>query len=213
MHCFLRSLIGSGDIIGGLGLGDLVLSATIISGLTAILKWIGPRLDKLLNIIPEMHAITEKNANSLEVMARGLDAQAQSWAILARVVASLNSAVSLQARKIVLLIEDSAIDTRRLAQTIAPVASRHRLTLISVSTLEEAWHYLPTSRLVVLDVQLPDCNPDKARSITSVTPCPVIISSHDQYSESDFPGCYAVVDKSCIDSSFSDLIEKAINSH
>lgn len=193
-------------------IGDAALSIAILAGVAAIFQWIVPRIDAIAKLLPDIHEIHKQGARHIASLTNSLSNQATSWAVLAKTVSSLHYTMLAGTKKNVLLIEDSIMDTKLITEILAPTISSHRMKLMNVATLEESWSYIPTARVVILDISLPDCNLEKAATMIQVCPCPVVVLSNTNYTPDDLPGCHAILSKNQPVEQIATCIEQVIKS-
>lgn len=193
-------------------IGDAALSIAILAGVAAIFQWIVPRIDAIAKLLPDIHEIHKQGAQHIASLASSLSNQATSWAVLAKTVSSLHYTMLAGNKKNVLLIEDSIMDTKLITEILTPTISAHRMKLMNVATLEESWSYIPTARVVILDISLPDCNLEKAATMIQVCPCPVVVLSNTEYKHDELPGCYAILQKNRPADHITSIIDEAIRS-
>lgn len=192
-----------GDYQGWVSIG------TIAAGVAAFWRWISPRLDKVFDTIPKLQQLCERNTESLEQLAAASGIQANNFGMLSRLV-SASQAAGMQCKKVVLLVEDSLLESRLVRGICADIIAKHKLTFIDVCTLEDALPHIPHARVVILDVTLPDSDLRAAQSLSQICPCPVIIHSANEYTPKDFPQAYAVLTKGTGAEQIRDALELAI---
>lgn len=183
--------------------------ATLVAGIAAFWKWIAPRLDRMFDVVPQLRDLCERNTTSLECLATATERQAQNFSMLTRLVSAAQAA-GLQCRHLVLLIEDSLMDSRLIRGLCADVIAKFKLTMIDVTSLEEALPHIPYARVVILDVSLPDADIAICQSLVTICPCPVIIHSATDYSMKDFPSAFAILNKHADSASIIEAIESAV---
>lgn len=166
-------------------LGLIVVS--VGGALAAIARWLHPRLDKVLNSIPEM---IENEAKNKEILA-GLTT---SFAILSRIMTTQHAEMNRERRQIV-IVEDNPVDCQYVTAICADVARKYKLAVKDVATLSEAYSLLATAVVIVLDAKLPDSSVSNLNAMIDVSPGPVIIYSSEEISKEMFPRAFRVIKK------------------
>lgn len=174
-------------------------------------------------LIAELHgdlADTRKHVDSLETkineILKDLHIEREKNLLNARVIneqkiyiQTLESKIS--AIRIVQIVEDDPTAAEYMMGILGGLATTYELTLVPVRSLKAASRRLEHTRFFILDVGLPDSNPEKCRSFIGYChPTPVIVISATKYTKADFPGCREVIQKGCPPSEIIALIEAVI---
>ena len=189
------------------GTSGWISAGVIVSACAALWKWLYPRLDKAFDCVPKLEELCARNTHSLDELAIATTSLASNFGMLSRLVSAQAAACMLQTKRVLLLVEDSVIDSRLLMGILGPVSVKYKLVVIPVMSMEEALPQIPQACLMILDVNLPDANLDTIRSLIEVCPCPVIVHSASTYTQKDFPGARGIVEKGGPSENITSLIE------
>ena len=190
---------------------NYVSLGAIATALVAFWKWIAPRLDKVIDVVPQLRDLCVQNTTTLNRMAEHSAEQSRSFRMLAKVVSTLHISMT-HSRKAILLVEDSTVDAMVIRNLIANFITEHRLyhlIQIEVMSLDEAFAHIPQACVVILDVHLPDSDLLTAQAFVQVCPCPVIIHSSNDYSK-ELAHAFAVLTKPAPAGKLVEKIEEAL---
>lgn len=157
-------------------------------------SWFAPRIQVVVESIPHMTA--------------AFDSLATAYGVLSRFVAA-TQAENVRNNKVVLLVEDSTVQARLIRAMCVDLVAEFHLSFRDVGSLNEAFTYIQSACVAILDVILPDNDDPAAINILiTLAGCPVIIHTGSEHSMSDFPGAFAVIHKT--DSNSFDLLKSAM---
>ena len=183
--------------------------ATLVAGVAAFWRWVAPRLDKVIDTVPAVKDLCERNTVSLEELSCATQAQAGNFEMLTRLM-SASQAAGAQCRRLVLLVEDDFIAARLVRGLCADLVAKFKLMMIDVGRLEDALQHIPYARVMILDVTLPDCDLATIQSLVRVCSCPVVIHTGGDYTKEHFPTAFSVLRKGADGKTISETIEAAI---
>lgn len=161
------------------------------------LWWIVPRLEKLLNA----HlAFLGECSKSQQSTSRSVNMLAESFSVMGSALRMMSQKLFRIRGSALLIIEDSPADAMIVRRALAEIKKKYLLNVIEVSTLGAAHEYVMESRLIILDVGLPDVVFTKTTIeafISLVDHCPVIVYTAEKGFSCE--GAFRVVIKSDID--------------
>lgn len=142
-------------------------------------SWFAPRIQAVVESIPHM--------------THAFDSLATAYGVLSRFVAATN-AEKARNNKLVLLVEDSTVQARAIRGLCADLVAEFHLSFRDVGSLDEAFAYIQTACVAIIDVTLPDNDgPEAINVLIDLAGCPVIIHTGTAYEKDDFPRAFAVI--------------------
>lgn len=205
LHLLLLVVIGAILYLSHVGKPEVIPSVIEVGaysvGVTVLGiagRWVGSRVDMVADSIPQM----TRNYNELTEHHRKIKSSVSDVADSIGVLASDIH----QNRSMVLLAEDNPIDARLVTSACVEVIQRYRVSLRVVSSMRDAIALVHRSCLSIIDVALDDsnCVARVNNLIAMASPWPVIVYTHGDYEDKDFPNAVAVVNKTA---TMRDMVE------
>ncbi len=172
------------DAVAGVTNTDRTVIGILIAGATSLATWLG---SKLVPICREI--LDNQRANTI-----AFQQFSNSQAVLTYLLQGYFDKYGGKKTKI-LIVEDSTIDAAIVGQVCLKLARKYALTLVDVPNLANSYEHIPDTKVVVLDVCLPDATEQMIKEYVRFCPCAVVIHSGHDYNKSDFPSAAAVVKK------------------
>jgi len=164
----------------------LVVLSGVGSAIVALAVWFRPKLDQMLSVNPTVEP-------RLQTLEKTIIQLTNSTTCLARIANAMHVA-TLTDRRLILVVEDSHIDCTLIDRCCSEIARKHHLRIQFCGSLQESMPHIPFSRVVVLDVILPDSSEEDIAAIVDAAPCPVIVHSGLD-SPGNYPRAFAVLKK------------------
>lgn len=188
LHVLMLAILGAVVWLAYSGKGEFISDvlkvgsvAVVITLIGVACSWFAPRIQTVVESIPQMTA--------------AYDSLATAFAVLSRFV-SATQAENVRNNKVVLLVEDSSVQARLIRALCADLVAEFHLSFRDVGSLSEAFTYLHSACVAVIDVCLPDNDDPKAINVLiDLAGCPVIVHSGTTYGADDFPRAFAVITK------------------
>ena len=181
-------------IIGTIG----TLAAGLGTAIKLTATWLAPRMDEVrIEHINLIKTINEKIREDQEVSKKNT----ASITILSQFFLAHQELLST-GRVLVLLIEDSLIHQRIMRQAVTDVSNEQsslkNLPVRIVENLSDAYRWVITARIIVLDVGLSDVTVEEVKAFVRLCKaCPIVIyTAMDDMTLEDFPGAMTLVNKS-----------------
>lgn len=195
LHVLLLSILG---LVGWLAYSDKpqfipdVLKVGCYSVVVTLIgvgaSWVAPRIQTVVDSIPAM-------TTAYSHLVTALESQALSYAVLSRFV-SATQIENVRNNKLVLLVEDSTVQAKLIRALCADIVAEFHLSFRDVGSLGEAFTYLQSACVAVIDVCLPDNQDPRAINVLiELAGCPVIVHSGTDFKKDDFPRAFAVLSK------------------
>ncbi len=182
---------------------DIILSA-IGTALVAIAGWLAPAIKRSIDSLPMMFE------SQADIAATQRDISA-SLAVFANVCSTLMSQTPHD-RSVLLLVEDNTMDARTFQAVCWDVIRESQSTLVVSPTLSGVYRYLPFTRVIVIDVGLPDANEATVRRFVAEMGglIPIIVWAANDYTKEQFVGCYDVKNKDANIDEVMAVVKKAL---
>lgn len=182
-----------GIILGGLG-----------SALVAIAGWMAPAIKRSIESLPAMFEAQREIATAQREMTASLS-------VLANVCAAMMSQTPHD-RSVLLLVEDSTMDARSFQAVAWDIIRESQSTFVLSPTLAGVYRHLPFTRVIVIDVGLPDANESTVKRFVAEMGglIPIIIWAANDYKKEDFVGCYDVKTKDTNIDEVMGVVRKAL---
>lgn len=135
-------------------------------------KWMAPRIDSLIS----RHCdLVDKLSKSVEQNTINNARLAEAQEVVVNFVRRVQYELSRQQTKL-LIIEDNPIDQAMIRSAVIDLAHAEGLSVVSVSTLQDAVDIVGDARIIILDVLLPDSEyTTTARLFCRLCRCPVVL--------------------------------------
>lgn len=175
---------------------DIILS-TIGSALVAIAGWLAPAVKRSIESLPTVFEAQREIAASLSVFSN---------------VCAAMMANTPHDRSVLLLVEDNTMDAKMFQAVCWDVVKETQSTLVISPTMAGVYRYLPYTRVIVIDVGLPDANEITVKRFVAEMGglIPIIVWAANDYKKEDFLGCYDVKNKTTNIDEVMAVVKKAL---
>lgn len=176
---------------------DIILG-TIGTVLTVLAGWLAPAIQRSISSLPSMFEAQKEIAIALTVLSK---------------VCQTMQLENQRYRSVVLLIEDSNFDAHQFQVACWDILHKHNATMVIAPTMESCYRHVPFSRVIVIDVNLPDATQAHVAQFVKEMSAstPVIIWAADEHKPADFPGAFAVLCKTEPIDKISALVNDALS--
>ncbi len=197
LHVLLLAILSAVVWLAYSGKGEFIPDVLKVGCYSVIVVLIGVACSWFA---PRIQAVVE----SIPLMTSAYDSLATAFSVLSRFV-SATQIEHVRNNKLVLLVEDSSVQAHMIRAMCADLVAEFHLSFRDVGSLSEAFTYLQTACVAVIDVVLPDnSDPDAINVLIDLAGCPVIVHSGTEFQTSEFPRAFAVITKNS-DSGFDEL--------
>lgn len=115
--------------------------------------------------------------------------------IKTEIIAAQQEVIS-KGRWLTIIADDDPVTRRMLLGICADISVETPLVVRSVATLQELFEHLAIANLIILDVFMRDCDPDKARYLIECAgSCPVVIFSATPFTKEEYTDAALVLHK------------------